>query len=187
MDYSAGTDVFTIVIEDITMRKAEENSLREKLSHAEAENDAKTEFLSEMSHEIRTPMNGILGLLELAKMDLSNTEALREYLDKTQNLSRFLLNLINDILDLTRIESGKIQLEQESFDLIAMAQKLRAMFQKTIREKNLHFELRVEGFDIRWVTGDEMRLSQVIINFLSNAVKFTEPGGSLMLTFRQME
>ena len=187
VDYSAGTDVFTIVIEDITRRKAEENSLREKLSHAEAENDAKTEFLSEMSHEIRTPMNGILGLLELAKMDLSNTEALREYLDKTQNLSRFLLNLINDILDLTRIESGKIQLEQESFDLIAMAQKLRAMFQKTIREKNLHFELRVEGFDIRWVTGDEMRLSQVIINFLSNAVKFTEPGGSVILTFRQME
>lgn len=187
VDYSADTDVLTIVIEDISRRKAEENNLREKLSHAEAENNAKTEFLSEMSHEIRTPMNGILGLLELAKMDLSNTEALKEYLDKTQNLSRFLLNLINDILDLTRIENGKIQLEQESFDLIAMAQKLRTMFQKTIREKNLHFELRVEGFDIRWVIGDEMRLSQVIINFLSNAVKFTEPGGRVILTFRQME
>lgn len=187
VDYSADTDVLTIVIEDISRRKAEENNLREKLSYAEAENNAKTEFLSEMSHEIRTPMNGILGLLELAKMDLSNTEALKEYLDKTQNLSRFLLNLINDILDLTRIENGKIQLEQESFDLIAMAQKLRTMFQKTIREKNLHFELRVEGFDIRWVIGDEMRLSQVIINFLSNAVKFTEPGGRVILTFRQME
>lgn len=187
VDYSADTDVLTVVIEDISRRKAEENDLREKLSHAEAENNAKTEFLSEMSHEIRTPMNGILGLLELAKMDLSNTEALKEYLDKTQNLSRFLLNLINDILDLTRIENGKIQLEQESFDLIAMAQKLRTMFQKTIREKNLHFELRVEGFDIRWVIGDEMRLSQVIINFLSNAVKFTEPGGRVILTFRQME
>ena len=185
--YAEDEDIYTIVMEDISRRKATENRLREELSRARAENDAKTEFLSEMSHEIRTPMNGILGLLELAKMEISNTEAVQEYLDKTQNLARFLLHLIHDILDLTRIESGKIELQQESFDLIAVAQKMRTMFQKTIEEKELHFELRVEGFDVRRVIGDEMRLSQVVINFLSNAVKFTDPGGSVILTFRQME
>ena len=187
VQYSKKNDVYTIVMEDISVRKEGENALRKELTKVKAENNAKTEFLSEMSHEIRTPINGILGLLELAKMDITNEKTVKEYIDKTQNLSHFLLHLINDILDLTRIESGKIELLQESFDLIAMAQKIRSMFIKTIGEKNLHFELRMEGFDIRRVVGDEMRLSQVIINFLSNAVKFTEPGGSVILTFRQME
>lgn len=187
VQYSKKNDVYTIVMEDISARKEGENALRKELTKVKAENNAKTEFLSEMSHEIRTPINGILGLLELAKMDITNEKTVKEYIDKTQNLSHFLLHLINDILDLTRIESGKIELLQESFDLIAMAQKIRSMFLKTIGEKNLHFELRMEGFDIRRVVGDEMRLSQVIINFLSNAVKFTEPGGSVILTFRQME
>lgn len=187
VQYSKKNDVYTIVMEDISARKEGENALRKELTKVKAENSAKTEFLSEMSHEIRTPINGILGLLELAKMDITNEKTVKEYIDKTQNLSHFLLHLINDILDLTRIESGKIELLQESFDLIAMAQKIRSMFLKTIGEKNLHFELRMEGFDIRRVVGDEMRLSQVIINFLSNAVKFTEPGGSVILTFRQME
>ena len=185
--YDSGADIYTVVMEDISERKREEMVLQDQLTRAKEENDAKTEFLSEMSHEIRTPMNGILGLLELAKMEIDNPDVLREYLDKTQNLSHFLLHLINDILDLTRIESGKIVLQQESFDLIAMANKLRAMFLKVIEEKQLHFELRVEGFDVRRVIGDEMRLSQVVINFLSNAVKFTEPGGNVILTFRQME
>lgn len=185
--YDSGAEIYTVVMEDISERKREEMVLQDQLTRAKEENDAKTEFLSEMSHEIRTPMNGILGLLELAKMEIDNPDVLREYLDKTQNLSHFLLHLINDILDLTRIESGKIVLQQESFDLIAMANKLRAMFLKVIEEKQLHFELRVEGFDVRRVIGDEMRLSQVVINFLSNAVKFTEPGGNVILTFRQME
>lgn len=185
--YDSGADIYTVVMEDISERKREEMVLQDQLTRAKEENDAKTEFLSEMSHEIRTPMNGILGLLELAKIEIDNPDVLRGYLDKTQNLSHFLLHLINDILDLTRIESGKIVLQQESFDLIAMANKLRAMFLKVIEEKQLHFELRVEGFDVRRVIGDEMRLSQVVINFLSNAVKFTEPGGNVILTFRQME
>ena len=130
--YDSGAEIYTVVMEDISERKREEMVLQDQLTRAKEENDAKTEFLSEMSHEIRTPMNGILGLLELAKMEIDNPDVLREYLDKTQNLSHFLLHLINDILDLTRIESGKIVLQQESFDLIAMANKLRAMFLKVI-------------------------------------------------------
>lgn len=187
VQYRKKEDVYVLVLEDISSRKKEEETLRQELAAAKEENEAKTEFLSEMSHEIRTPMNGILGLLELAKMEIADQGTVLAYLEKTQNLSRFLLHLINDVLDLTRIENGKVQLAQEEFDLIDMAHELQSMFAKSIAEKNLHFELHVEGFTARRVVGDAMRLSQVIINFLSNAVKFTETGGSVTLTFRQME
>ena len=169
VDYIPERNLYVVMFENITRQKNAEEKLREELLRAREENEAKTEFLSEMSHEIRTPMNGIMGLLELAKMDVSNTGSMKDYLDKTQNLSRYLLNLINDILDLTRIENGKIELQKESFDLIDMAERLRSMFQKTIEEKGVHFEFHLEGFEVRRVIGDEMRLNQVVINFLSNA------------------
>lgn len=187
VDYIPERNLYVVMFENITRQKNAEEKLREELLRAREENEAKTEFLSEMSHEIRTPMNGIMGLLELAKMDVSNTGSMKDYLDKTQNLSRYLLNLINDILDLTRIENGKIELQKESFDLIDMAERLRSMFQKTIEEKGVHFEFHLEGFEVRRVIGDEMRLNQVVINFLSNASKFTDAGGTVSLIFRQMQ
>lgn len=170
--------------------------LRAEIQKAQMDVQYKTDFLSNMSHEIRTPMNGILGMLALSRKSASrmdehckNSEeyrAITEYLDKAENLSQFLLGLINDILDMSRIESGKLELAAESFDLFEFAEKLRAMFQKTIEEKGVTFRMEMLEFDVRRVIGDELRLSQVIVNFLSNAVKFTPPGGQITVTFRQM-
>ena len=125
VEESQETGCYTILIQNINEQKQTEFALREQLEQAEEENKAKTEFLSRMSHEIRTPMNGILGMLELAKMDIDQKDKVEDYLDKVNSLSQFLLSLINDILDLSRIESGKTELLCEPFDLFAMAEKLR--------------------------------------------------------------
>lgn len=179
-----------------TYEQAEIEQLRGEIQQAQMDVQYKTDFLSNMSHEIRTPMNGILGMLALSRMNASRMDehcknspeykAIAEYLDKAESLSQFLLGLINDILDMSRIESGKMELARESFDLFEFAEKLRAMFQKTIEEKGVIFKLEILDFDVRHVIGDELRLSQVIVNFLSNAVKFTPAGGQITVTFRQM-
>ena len=179
-----------------TCERAEIEKLKEEISKAEMDVRYKTDFLSNMSHEIRTPMNGILGMLALSRMSAGRMdercksseeyEAITEYLEKAESLSQFLLGLINDILDMSRIESGKLELAQEPFDLFEFAEKLKTMFQKTIEEKGVVFKMELLDFDVRSVIGDELRLSQVIVNFLSNAVKFTPPGGKITVTFRQM-
>ena len=179
-----------------TYEQAEIKSLRDEIHKAEMDVKYKTDFLSNMSHEIRTPMNGILGMLALSKMSATRMDehcksteeykAIAEYLEKAESLSQFLLGLINDILDMSRIESGKLELAHEPFDLFEFAEKLRAMFQKTIEEKGVVFKMELLDFDVRRVIGDELRLSQIIVNFLSNAVKFTSAGGEISVTFRQM-
>ncbi len=179
-----------------THEREEIKHLREEIHQAELDVRYKTDFLSNMSHEIRTPMNGILGMLALSKMSAARMDEhcksskeyqmIAEYLEKAESLSQFLLGLINDILDMSRIESGKMELAKEPFDLFEFAEKLRAMFQKTIEEKGVTFKMELLDFDVRRVIGDELRLSQVIVNFLSNAVKFTPEGGQITVTFRQM-
>ena len=148
---------------------------------------SKTDFLSQMSHEIRTPMNGILGMLSLLKTHLNQAGAAEEYLAKTENLSHFLLTLINDILDMSRIESGKVQLEEIPFSLEQLVDKLDSMFRSTAEAKGINWKIEMQDFDVKYVIGDEMRLSQVIINFISNANKFTPPGGTVEVLFRQMD
>lgn len=162
----------------------------QKLQNAEDANALKTNFLYRMSHEIRTPMNGIMGMLTLAKevasQDSSETSnAICQYLSKTEELSTHLLSLINDILDMSRIEAGKVELESKSFSLHALGERLYDMFAKVIEEKGVSYIVNFEDFTIDWVLGDELRLSQILINFLSNAIKFTTEG-EITLTFRQM-
>ncbi len=179
-----------------TYEQAEIARLRNEIREAKKDVQYKTDFLSNMSHEIRTPMNGILGMLALSRRSASRMDehcktskeygAIEEYLEKAESLSQFLLGLINDILDMSRIESGKLELAQEPFDLFAFAEKIKTMFQKTIEEKGVAFKIEMLDFDVRRVIGDELRLSQVVVNFLSNAVKFTPKGGQITLTFRQM-
>ena len=178
---------YLIGIRDITEAYRKRLQLEEELESARKESQQKTDFLSQMSHEIRTPMNGIQGMLSLAKAHIEDAEATENYLIKAENLSQFLLQLINDILDMSRIESGKMQLAQESFDLIAMGERLDNMFRQTAESKGIHWSVRMQDFTVRHVIGDEMRLSQVIINFISNANKFTPSGGSVDVTFRQMD
>ena len=178
---------FLALFSDITGEYRQRQEMHQELVAAQQESQSKTDFLSKMSHEIRTPMNGILGMLSLLRAHLGERKAAEEYLDKTENLSQFLLTLINDILDMSRIESGKMELEHVPFDLFAMADKLDAMFRGTAEAKGIHWNIQMQDFDVHYVVGDEMRLSQVIINFISNANKFTPAGGTVSVTFRQMK
>lgn len=178
---------YLLSLTDITEEYAVRRELEDKFATAQRESQSKTDFLSQMSHEIRTPMNGILGMLSLLKAHLGERAAAEEYLAKTESLSHFLLTLINDILDMSRIESGKVQLEEASFSLEQLAEKLDSMFRSTAEAKGINWKIEMQDFDVKYVIGDEMRLSQVIINFISNANKFTPPGGTVQVLFRQMD
>ncbi len=154
--------------------------MRNDLEKAEADNRAKSEFLSRMSHEIRTPMNAIVGFTDLIEMMDDLPEAAREHLDKIKSSSRYLLRLISDILDMSRIESGKLEISREPFSMIGMLGEIESMM--TAEAKNRGIQFRLEK-DIRHdeLMGDAVRLRQVILNLLSNAFKFTPEGGTVRL------
>ena len=173
------------VVRDCTEEQEQIAKLREQLRQAESESRSKTTFLSRMSHEIRTPINGQLGMLALAKTRLNDPDAAMGYLNKAEDLSQHLLSIINDVLDMSRIEADKIELEAKPFDLAALGGQLRNMFQKTVEAKGVRFDLRFEHFESTYVVGDQLRLSQVLVNLLSNAVKFTSEG-EITVLFRQM-
>ena len=130
-------------------------------------------------------MNGITGMLTLAERQLTPEHPAIQYLTKANELSGHLLSLINDILDMSRIEAGKVELEQAPFSLRALGGRLYDMFAKTLDANGIHYAANFEEMTADWVIGDELRISQVIINFLSNAVKFTSQG-EIIVTFRQI-
>ena len=171
----------TFQFRDITELEA----AKEQLKIAESVSQSKTEFLSSMSHEIRTPMNGIIGMLTLAHGQLRGHSA-ENYIIKAEQLSKYLLSVINDILDMSRIEAGKIELESKPFELAALAEKLRNMFQKNVEAKGVAFYVEMKDVDVKYIVGDELRISQILVNFLSNAQKFTEKG-EIRVTFRQLQ
>ena len=175
----------TFQFRDITEDKKELEAAKEQLKIAESVSQSKTEFLSSMSHEIRTPMNGIIGMLTLAHGQLRGHSA-ENYIIKAEQLSKYLLSVINDILDLSRIEAGKIELESKPFELAALAEKLRNMFQKNVEAKGVAFYVEMKDVDVKYIVGDELRISQILVNFLSNAQKFTEKG-EIRVTFRQLQ
>lgn len=170
---------------DITREHQRLEDDKTKLMKVEEASQSKTTFLSRMSHEIRTPMNGIIGMLALAEGKMQKQDPAMQYLDKANELSAHLLSLINDILDMSRIEAGKVELENKPFSLRAMGDKLYDMFAKTLDACGIRYAVNFEGVTVDWLLGDELRLSQIMINFLSNAVKFTEQG-EIIVTIRQM-
>ena len=161
--------------------------LAEALTRAEEANSAKTAFLSSMSHEIRTPMNAIIGLDNIALHDPNISEHTRDELEKIGSSARHLLALINDILDMSRIESGRMELKKEEFDFREMLDQISVIINGQCEDKGLDFICsRVEPLD-EYFTGDALRLRQIIINILGNSVKFTDAPGTVTFTVEQSD
>lgn len=174
-----------LAFRNVTKYVEKENELLKLAGQAESESESKTAFLSNMSHDIRTPMNGILGMLALARSQIKTDTSALTYLDKAEDLSQFLLNIINDILDISRIEAGKLEIKENEFDLLEFADNLRNMFQKNIEAKGLKYSVDVIDCKHRYLVGDELKLTQIMANFLSNSYKFTEKG-EIRVTIQEM-
>jgi signal transduction histidine kinase/CheY-like chemotaxis protein len=159
--------------------------LRLAAQQAEAANHAKSDFLSNMSHDIRTPMNAILGMTAVASMHVDDPERTKDALDKIARSGKHLLGLINSVLDMSKIESGKVFLTEEPFDLTETLDSVREIVRPQIQEKSLDFEILKEDLVHTHLIGDSQRLSQVLINILGNAIKFTPDGGQITLTLRE--
>lgn len=174
-----------LAFRNVTKYVEKENELLKLARQAESESESKTAFLSNMSHDIRTPMNGILGMPALARSQIKTDTSALTYLDKAEDLSQFLLNIINDILDISRIEAGKLEIKENEFDLLEFADNLRNMFQKNIEAKGLKYSVDVIDCKHRYLVGDELKLTQIMANFLSNSYKFTEKG-EIRVTIQEM-
>ena len=161
-------------------------ALREALVAAEEANRAKTTFLSNMSHEIRTPMNAIIGLDSIVLNDPTISEQTREHLEKIETSAHHLLGIINDILDMSRIESGRMTIKQEEFSFQKTLEQVNTIINGQCREKGLHYECRIEGQVDEYYIGDDMKLRQVMINILGNSVKFTPEGGKVSLLIEKI-
>ena len=172
----------TVIDTEMRDTMAKNQALVEALAAAEEANKAKTAFLSSMSHEIRTPMNAIIGLDSLALHNAGVPAETREYLEKIGGSAKHLLGLINDILDMSRIESGRLVIRKEEFSFSGMLEQINTMVMSQCSEKGLHYECRVIGGVSDYYIGDDTKLKQVLINILSNSIKFTEAPGSVTLT-----
>lgn len=152
---------------------------------AESANKAKTDFLSTMSHDIRTPMNAIIGLTTIAEKNLGDVESTKESLRKISLASNHLLTLINDILDISKVESGKLKLSPLTFSIVETVENLVNISQPMIKEKNLEFSFHINHMEKEYLYTDQLRLNQIYINILSNAIKYTEPGGRISIDMRE--
>ena len=177
---------FTDIDAEMRESLAKNRALSEALKAAEEANIAKTAFLSNMSHEIRTPMNAIIGLDSLALQNEAIPSETREYLEKIGESAHHLLGLINDILDMSRIESGRLVIRKEAFSFRNMLEQINTMVMSQCEEKGLNYECRVIGGVSDFYIGDDMKLKQVLINILSNAIKFTDAPGGVMLTVERI-
>ena len=171
--------------ETVRAEEQQRQILKEALEKAEDANRAKTSFLSNMSHEIRTPMNAIIGLDNIALKDPGLAPQTREHLEKIGTSAKHLLGIINDILDMSRIESGRMELKEEAFSFQDFLEQIDVMIQGQCTLKGLRYECSVLGKTEDFYIGDEVKLKQVLINILGNAIKFTNAPGSVTLTVEQ--
>ena len=174
-----------IIVSALANAKTERVLLQEKAEVAASANRAKSDFLSYMSHDIRTPINGIMGMTDIAMSNVGNDDKVRDCLGKIDSSSRHLLGLVNDILDLSRIESGSISKAMHPLDLYQMIEHCTTIISGQLTTRDLQFVSDIGPFNHVCVIGDEVHLRQIFINILSNAIKFTPDGG--MVTFRAKE
>ena len=167
--------------------KKAKNVATEALQTAENANKAKTDFLSNMSHDIRTPMNAIIGITSLIRHDAGNKAKVIEYADKIDSSSQHLLGIINDVLDMSKIEAGKTVFKYADFSILDFVQELDTMFHSQIYEKKQTLTIIKENIQHEWVNGDQVHLMQIFSNLLSNAIKYTQEGGKIQLLVEECE
>ena len=170
---------------DNTENKEREKNYQKQIEKSNEESEYKSSFLSKMSHEIRTPMNGITGMLTLAKQTINKDTKEAYYIDQAEDISKYLLSLINEVLDMSRMEAGKLELEEKPFNIYDLKTQLNNMFKENIEKKDVVFNIEYYDFDTKYFIGDELRIMQILINLVSNAAKFTEHG-EIKITFKQM-
>ena len=167
--------------------KKAKNITTEALQTAENANKAKTDFLSNMSHDIRTPMNAIIGMTSLIRHDADNKAKVIEYADKIDISSQHLLGIINDVLDMSKIEAGKTVFKYTDFSILDFITELNAIFHSQIDEKNQTLTIIKENIRHEWVNGDQVHLMQIFSNLVSNAVKYTQEGGKIQFLVEECE
>jgi len=174
---------------DVTQEKKAEiesrQALKEAYRSAENANRAKTEFLSNMSHDIRTPMNAIVGLTAIAGANIESQDRVIECLSKITESSRHLLGLINEVLDMARIESGKMTLAQEDFNLSELVDNLITLTKPVLDEHKHNFDIHINHIEHEDVCGDSLRIQQVFVNLMSNAIKYTPNGGNIIFSIEE--
>ena len=196
IDWKGGFPVYLTIFIDITdvteLRKMQKQlteqteALKDALAVAERANRAKADFLSRMSHEIRTPMNAIIGMTTIAGAYLDDRSRVQDCLAKIGYSSKHLMSLINDILDMSKIEEGKMQIAREPFNLVTVIESVTSIIYPQAEEKGVAFTVPLVDIDVTVLAGDNLRLNQVLLNLLTNAVKFTPEGGSVRLEIHQM-
>lgn len=191
---AAGEDRQTLLLagfrnidEIVRKEHAQKRILETALAEAQRANVAKTTFLNNMSHDIRTPMNAILGFTTLALSHIGNREQVEGYLDKILTAGKHLLSLINDILDMSRIESGKVKIEENETSLPEILHDLKTIVQADVKAKQLSFYIDTLDVTNETIICDKLRLSQVLLNIISNAMKYTPPGGSVSVRIIQTD
>ena len=183
-------DITKLVLEQQEKeREAERNRqiIKDALTAAEQASRAKSDFLSRMSHEIRTPMNVILGTLQLARSNPDDREKVAETLKKIGDASDHLLGLINDVLDVSRIESGKTEPEEQEFELEDMVESVTAMLRTVLGKRRQQLSVEIEDGIHMSVVGDQQRIRQILVNLLDNASKYTKEGGSIRLSLEELK
>ena len=186
-----GGSIFVFIILQIMFfimdRVREDEHLRSALDEARKANEAKSIFLSNMSHDIRTPMNAVIGYTQLAMQESTVPETVREYLEKIYSSGQHLLALINDVLEMSRIESGKLELEETRTSLCGVMRDVRDMFLSQMESKQIQFSVHADLAEHRVVYCDRNRLNRVLLNLISNAFKFTPEGGTVEVSLRLTE
>lgn len=185
LDENGKITAILIANRDVTADKEQEleqeSELRDALAVAEHASKAKSTFLSSMSHDIRTPMNAIIGFTALAQTHMDDKVQVQDYLSKISTSSTHLLSLINDILDMSRIESGTVKLEEKPVHIPDVLHDLRAMIQGLVNSKSLNLYIDAQDVVNEDAIADKLRLNQILLNIISNAIKFTEPGGDIIV------
>jgi len=175
-----------VYISDRTVERAVQDTLAEALQIAQVANDAKSTFLSSVSHDIRTPMNAIIGFVELLREEADNPEHVREYVQRIDAASQHLLGLINDVLDMNKIENGSATLTLSDMDLSEIIDEINAIIRPQTRAKNQTFEIFSTSVVHEHLQADKLRINQILINLLSNAVKYTPEGGVIRMQLDEL-